>query len=273
MTMGPKTILSTDPAGFSEFKRALADDMAKTGWHFHIAGNGPFDRFQVLGERGCGTNVIRKTVQDALQIKRTEALGWKHGVPNMIALPPTFLTICAVRAPQKWAHSLYKRPWHAAPSVQSLGFAEFLRTPWQSYVDKLSHFDGIAPRLQPLGEELQWDRHPITGAQYENIFAMRTLKQRALLGLPTRGASVVYVSLDAFNAAPEAFLADLSASCRLDHTTQGYAPVERRMGNRWTAAVEDRAPAPETWAEDDVTWMHSQLDPEIETALGFTATP
>jgi hypothetical protein len=258
-----------DPSGFTKFKRTLATDMAKTGWHIHKSGDGPFDRFQVLGERGCGTNVIRKTIQDALQIKRTEALGWKHGVPNMIALPPTFLTICAVRAPHKWAHSLYKRPWHAAPSVQSLGFAEFLRTPWQSYVDKLGHFDGIAPRLHPLDEELQWDRHPITGERFENIFAMRNLKHRTLMSLPARGGSVVYVSLDAFSAAPEAFLSDLSNTFGLGATAQGYTPVERRMGNRWTAAVEGRAPAPDTWADEDTAWMHSQLDPEIEAALGF----
>lgn len=260
-----------DPAGYDAFATVLAADMAKTGWHFHHATNGPFDRFQVLGERGCGTNVIRKTVQDALKIRRTEALGWKHAVPAMIAIPPTFLTICAVRTPEKWAHSLYKRPWHAAPAVQELPFEEFIRSPWQSYVDDLGHFDGIAPRLHPLGEELQWDRHPVTGARYANIFAMRNLKHRALMSLPERGASVVYVSLDAFNAAPEAFLADLSETFALGYTDQGYAPVERRMGNRWTAAVKDRAPAPDAWAADDLAWMHSQLDPALEATLGFAA--
>lgn len=260
---------SPDPAGYDAFLQALRADMATTGWHIHRAHDAPPDRFQVLGERGCGTNVIRKTVQDALQIQRTEALGWKHGFPSMIAIPPTFLTICAVRAPDKWAHSLYKRPWHAAPHVQANDFATFLRSPWHSVVDKLGHFDGIAPRLHPLGEALQWDRHPITGAPFETIFAMRNLKHRALLGLPARSASVVYVSLDAFNAAPEAFLAELGAAFNLRATERGYAPVERRMGNRWTAAVEGRAPAPEAWSETDLAFMHSQLDPQLETSLGF----
>lgn len=267
--MAPDTILASEPSGYAEFTRKISADMVKTGWHFHKAHNGPFDRFQVLGERGCGTNVIRKTVQDALRIKRTEALGWKHGFPSMIALPPTFLTICAVRAPHKWAHSLYKRPWHAAPHVQALGWHDFLRSPWESTVDKLGHFDGIAPRLHPEGCELQWDRHPITGARFDIIFAMRNLKHRALLSLPARGASVVYVSLDAFNAAPEAFLSDLSAAFGLAPSAQGYAPVERRMGNRWTAAVEGRSPAPDTWDKADLDWMHSQLDTEVETTLGF----
>jgi len=258
-----------DPSGFDAFCAKLATDMAQTGWHFHRAHDGPLDRFQVLGERGCGTNVIRKTMQDALQIKRTEALGWKHGFPAMIALPPSFLTICAVRDAQKWAHSLYSRPWHADASVQALGFSEFLRAPWMSRVDKMGHFDGIAPRLQPLGEELQWDRHPLTGARFDTIFAMRNLKHRALLGLPERGASVVYVSLDAFNAAPEAFLADLAAAFSLAPTAAGYAPVARRMGNRFTPAIADRAPAPADWAAADLAWMHSQLDPAIEATLGF----
>jgi len=269
MTISPEPA----PPGFDAFATNLASDMAATGWHIHKAQDVRFDRFQVLGERGCGTNVIRKTVQDALKIRRTEALGWKHAAPAMIAIPPTFLTICAVRAPEKWAHSLYKRPWHAAPAVQSLGWHDFLRSEWQSYVDDLGHFDGVAPRLHPLGHELQWDRHPITGARFENIFAMRNLKHRALLSLPTRGASVVYVSLDAFNADPQAFLADLSTTFELGYTDQGYAPVERRMGNRWTAAVKDRAPAPEAWAAYDLAWMHSQLDPQIESLLGFNPAP
>lgn len=258
-----------DPTGFDAIAAQMAPDMATRGWHFHKAGDGPFDRFQVLGERGCGTNVIRKTVQDALSIRRTEALGWKHGVPAMIALPPSFLVICAVRAPHKWAHSLYKRPWHATEAMQRLGWADFLRSPWASCVDKLGHFDGIAPRLHPLGHPLQWDRHPVTGEAFANIFAMRNLKHRALLGLPARGASVVYVSLDAFNTAPEAFLADLAAAFGLRFTERGYVPVARRMGNRFTPAVEGRAPAPDAWPPEDLAWMHSQLDAATETALGF----
>ena len=50
---------------------------------------------------------------------------------------------------------------------------------------------------------------------------------------------------------------------------RGYAPVERRMGNRFTPTMDDRTPAPGTWDDADLAWMHSQLDPEIKTTLGF----
>lgn len=265
MTMAP----DLEPAGFREFCARMAPDMAQRGWHFHKVTDGPFDRFQVLGERGCGTNIIRKTVQDALAIKRTEALGWKHGVPAMIAIPPSFLTICAVRAPLTWANSLYKRPWHADPSVQALDFATFLRRPWRAYVDKIGHFDGIAPRLHPEGHEMQWDRHPVTGARFSNIFAMRNLKHRALLSLPARGASVVYIALDAFNANPQNFLKDLSEEFGLSYSAGGYTPVARRMGNRFTPAIKDRAAPPEPWPDADIAFMHSQLDPTLERVFGF----
>ncbi|KIN72202.1 hypothetical protein [Sulfitobacter guttiformis] len=258
-----------DAPDFEAVAAQIAPDMARTGWHMHHATSAQVDRFQVLGERGCGTNVIRKVVHESLRIRKTEALGWKHGFPQMIALPPTFLTIIAVRNPRSWAHSLYKRPWHAVDSVQALGFSDFLRSPWHAYVDKLGHFDNIAPRLAPHNQPLQWDRHPITGAAFPNIFAMRNLKHRALMGMPTRGASCVFVSLDAFNAAPQAFLADLAKTFALAPTERGYAPVARRMGNRFTPVVSDRAPAPETWMEADLEWMKSQLDPATETALGF----
>ena len=211
---------ATDTPDFTELAGKMSAPMATTGWHLHRANDAQVDRFQVLGERGCGTNVIRKIVHESLRIRKTEDLGWKHGFPHMIACPPTFLTIVAVRNPRSWAHSLYRSPWHADASVQQLNFPAFLRAPWQACVNKMGHFDHIAPRLQPLNHELQWDRHPITGARFDNIFVMRNLKHRALLSLPARGSNVVYVSLDAFNANPQAFLKDLA-------TTFTLAPTER----------------------------------------------
>ena len=74
---------------------------------------------------------------------------------------------------------------------------------------------------------------------------MRNLKHRALLGMPARGASVVYVRMDAFNAYPEAFLADISAAFDLDPTRRGYAPQTRRMGNAWNKTAEARHPLPD----------------------------
>ncbi len=260
MTMG-------DTATSAEFA-ALAQDMATQGWHFHRDGDGPFDRFQVMGERGCGTNVVRKSITKTLQIARTECLGWKHGVPIMVGLPPSFLTVCVVRNARSWATSLFKRPWHAEVSLQNLDFRDFLRTPWQGEIDNMNHFEVVHPELKPLGQELQWDRHPITGRRFANIFEMRNVKHRGLLSFLDRGCSVAYVTLERFNADPVAFLHALGEAYGLAHTPRGYRPITRRMGNQWRASV-DRAPAPDTWDAADVDWMNTQISPELEQVFGL----
>lgn len=261
------------PPDYPDFLTRLGRDMSTQGWHFHRAPHsGPFDRFQVLGERGCGTNVTRKIIDNTLALHRSEALGWKHNIPSMIALPPGFLVICAVRAPAPWARSLYRRPWHGAHFLQALDFSTFIRTPWQGHIDNETQFEGIPPGLRPQGLELQWDRHPITGARYDTIFAMRNTKHRALLSLPARGASVAYVALEAFTARPRQFLEGLRTAFDLTPTGKPYRPIKRRMGNRWTPAIEGRAPLPDPLPQADLDWMHTQLDPQIETALGFAPT-
>ncbi len=247
---------------------AMARNMAIEGWHFHRATDGPFDRFQVMGERGCGTNVVRKSITKALRIARTEALGWKHGFPMMVGIPPTFLTICAVRAPKPWASSLYQRPWHAPAGVQQRSFADFLRSPWQAEIDNMNHFEQVHPQLAPLGQELQWDRHPVTGHRFANIFEMRNAKHSGLLSFVNRGASVAYVALDRFNADPQGFLDALAAAFDLAGTERGYRPITRRMGNLWSATVP-RPDISATWAPEDIAFMNDQLEPRIESLFGF----
>ena len=122
---------------------------------------------------------------------RTEALGWKHSFPYMISIPESFLVVCVVRNPGDWARSLYKRPWHSNPRLQTFDFHQFIRSPWESIADREADFENINADLEFAGTEIQWDRHPITGAPFANIFEMRNLKHRALLSMPARGASVV----------------------------------------------------------------------------------
>ncbi len=257
------------PIGSDDFVARMTADMRNTGWHIHKAHETTINKYQILGERGCGTNIVRKTMQRTLKIMRTEALGWKHSFPFMISIPESFLVICVVRNPGDWARSLYKRPWHSNPRLQTLDFHQFIRSPWESIADRETDFENINADLEFAGTEIQWDRHPITGAPFANIFEMRNLKHRALLSMPARGASVVYVRMDAFNAAPEAFLADISAAFSLNPTRRGYAPQTRRMGNAWSKTAETRAPLPEDWSLEDAEWMYSQLDPQIEDILGF----
>ncbi|MEL7133668.1 MAG: hypothetical protein AAGK77_14795, partial [Pseudomonadota bacterium] len=240
--------------------KAMRTAMADTGWYMHRNTDTPCDMFQVLGERGCGTNVVRKSITKTVKLFRTEALGWKHGFPMMVGVPRSMVVVCVVRDAFDWATSLYKRPWHADDSMQSLSFSEFLRAPWHGVIDRTADFEMIHPELQVDGELLQFDRHPITGSGFANIFELRTTKSRALLGLLNRHCNIVFVRFEAFRDTPEAFLDDMRASFDLAGTERGYRPITRNMGNRFRPSVKDRPDPPATWQTEDRAWALSQLD-------------
>lgn len=250
---------------------ALASNMATKGWHVTRADDTPLEWFQVMGERGCGTNVVRKSISKTLRVTRTEALGWKHGFPHTIGLNPNTLVVCVVRDPQAWAQSLFKRPWHAHPDVQARDFNDFLREPWIGHIDQLSHFEMIHPELSIDQRELQWDRDPMTGKRFANIFALRNAKHRGLLSYLNRGVSTAYVRLEVFNENPLGLLEELEATFSLPQTERGYRPVTRRMGNNWNASVE-RDTSLDGWSDADIAFMHDQLEPQIERLFGYGLT-
>ncbi|MEM8656223.1 MAG: hypothetical protein AAGF36_15935 [Pseudomonadota bacterium] len=252
---------------------AMRTAMADTGWYIHRNSETPCDMFQVLGERGCGTNVVRKSISKTVKLFRTEALGWKHGFPVMVGIPRSMVVVCVVREAFDWATSLYKRPWHADDAMQSLAFSDFLRAPWHGVIDRTSDFEMIHPELQVDGHMLQFDRHPITGAGFSNVFELRTAKAQGLLGLLNRDCNVVYVRFEAFREAPEAFLNDLRTTFDLQGTERGYRPITRNMGNRFRPTVRRRPDPPATWDIKDRDWALSQLDPDLEANFGYRYTP
>ena len=166
----------------------------------------------------------------------------------MVAIPERLLVICVQRGLFGWTSSLYKRPWHADAALQALPFSEFIRTEWRSVVDRTSDFEMVHPEIMADGQPLQFDRHPITGAPFANIFALRTLKAQALLGMENRGCDVVYVQLEAVQRDAEGFIMALGAAFDLEGTERGFRPVTRRMGNRFRPSVKGRPPAPENLA-------------------------
>ena len=98
---------------------AIPDSFASTGVFAHRVTSEPPEMFQVIGERGSGTNVVRKLIDKNIASFRTEALGWKHGFPRMLAVPDNLLTIVCIRNAESWALSMHKRPWHADPRSSS----------------------------------------------------------------------------------------------------------------------------------------------------------
>lgn len=247
----------------------VREDMNDTGCFFHRAHDVTQTQFQVLGERGSGTNLVRRLIDLNCEITRTEALGWKHGFPISVGIPDTLTAVCVFRNAADWAISMYKRPWHAHPDLQALPFSDFIRAEWHAVIDRTGDFDLVHPELHVDGAELQYDRHPLTGKRFENLFALRRAKIAGHLGMLKRGCNVTLLRMETVLEAPEAFMFAFQTAYRLTPKTESFRSEARRMGHRWKPSVPDRAPPPERLSEADHAFMVSQLDTAVEAYLGY----
>lgn len=246
----------------------LPADFRETGLHVHRVNSVSPQQFQVLGERATGTNVVRKLIEKNVSLTRTEGLGWKHAMPHMAAIPDECLVVCVVRNAESWAKSMHKRPWHAHPRMQELDFSHFLRSEWVSIVDRLQDFEEISPELEVQGQILQYDRHPINGLPFENLFQLRRLKLESMLGVLNRGCNAVFVQLEMVQANPEQFVKSMRQVFDLTSPAPRFKPVTRRLGNRFRQGTK-RPQTPEVIPELDRGFMKRQLDLAIETSLGY----
>ena len=251
----------------------LPDDFAtlftQNGWYLHRANDAPLTQFQVLGERACGTNMVRKAIEKNVDFERTEGFGWKHAVPHMVAIPEGTLIVIAVRNAASWALSMHKRPWHSHPDLQALEFPDFIRAEWRSIVDRPTDFEELHPELAPrvAGAELQYDRHPITGQRFANLFELRNLKQAAYLGMLNRDCNVLVVKAELVQIDQVGFVAWLIEHFDLPLKGLRIKPVAQRLGNRFNRSTHVETPS--DLGPKDHAFMMQVLDLEMESALGY----
>lgn len=243
--------------------------MTTHGYTFHrLDGDAP-TMFQVLGERGCGTNVIRKTIEKNTHLFRTEGLGWKHGFPGMVAIPRDLIVVCAFRHAAAWALSVHRRPWHLDPALQPLGFSDFLRSEWRTIVDRPRDFEQIHPETDVAGQPLQFDRHPLTGKRFENLFALRRAKTAAFMGIANRDCSYAWVQLETLRSGPETFINRFQQAYGVPAYRDFFRPVNRHLGGRFNASVPKRPKTPDQMSDDDMAFLRANLDLDAEAQLGY----
>jgi hypothetical protein len=246
----------------------ISRQFEEKGWHIACRHGTP-RLIAVFGERSSGTNFVKRVIGRNSVLSPTEDLGWKHGVPSMAAIPPDIAIVVAVRDARAWSLSMHAKPWHCPPAMQRLGFSEFIRSEWATVADEAKYF----PQVKAMGGEgfdLQIDRHPITGARFENLYALRRLKLQAHLSFLNRGCTVVFCRMEAVQAAPEAFVDDIHKGLDLPPPPQAYRPVVKRLGSKFWPAVEHRPATPARMPEEDLAFLRANIDPDLERALGYS---
>lgn len=244
----------------------LPEDFARTGLAVHCNGTPP-RRFQVLGERSSGTNFVKRLLTRNSTMEPTEALGWKHGHPSALAIPADFAVICVVRNAADWARSMHAKPWHATPALQAMDFADFLRAPWDTSIDRARYFDN---QIDLVGQPLQADRDPVTGRLHGNLFALRRAKLAGLLSYFERGCTCAMIRTEAVQNSPETMVERLVAGLGLPPCSTPFRGVTRRLGAKFKPAVAGRPATPAGLSTEDREFMKSELDVAVEARLGYT---
>ncbi len=246
----------------------IPDDFPETGFYAARQPAQQITRFQVVGERSSGTNFVSRLLGRNSGLRGSGVLGWKHGFPRPKPIPADLAVICTVRRADKWALSMHAKPWHTVPALQSLEFGDFIRAPWETVFEHGKYFPG-AKKAGIIGQPLTFDRHPDTGAAYDNLFALRRAKLAAMLGYLDRDCMCVLICMETAQLAPEATLDALYAVLGLPPRSAAYKPVKKRLGSKFTPAIADRPDTPKRMGSKGMTFMRGQIDTELEARLGY----
>lgn len=219
-------------------------------------------RLQVFGERCSGTNYVAQLLRRNLGIEPTDAFGWKHGWLDRLQGPaPDTLFVVVHRDPFDWVRSLQRMPWHAAPALQGLPLAQFVRTPW--WCEWGQHMD-LAADDPRRGTEMLHERDPATGQRFANVLALRTAKHRAWGTLPERVQHVAILRYEDAAESPGRAVRELAQRFGLRRW-----PWLRGVAGEKGGPQKFVAKAPQPIAEAELTWIVSQLDPELERRCGY----
>jgi len=229
----------------------------------------------VFGERNSGTNLAHTLLQRNIPAfadspgdrigKYGFRYGWKHGFPQMLAAPRSTLAIGLFRYPETWLRAMHRRAWHATPALKAFSFSEFIRAEWQTRVDE-RNFGVDEPDPRALSE-LQWDRHPITGARFAHLPALRNAKTAGFLSLPQRFANCLLIRHEDLQAAPEQFVTFVAEAFQIAQRDV-FQPVTERRGKPSDGTFSQVAHAPLTVQDQEFVW--SQLDHAQEKRLGYS---
>ncbi|MFW2587171.1 hypothetical protein [Sagittula sp. SSi028] len=245
----------------------IPDGFVDTGWHFGPAAVPP-RRYQVFGERSSGTNFVKRLIGRNSALTPIEALGWKHAVPHMTAIPADVAVVVCVRDARSWSRSMHAKPWHTPPVMQALDYSAFIRHPWDTVADHKRYFPQVAEH-GGTGQPLQHDRHPLTGAVFQNLFELRTVKLQAHLSFLNRKCTVILCRMEAVTAAPQDFLRSLHDTYGLPSAQENYRPVVKRLGSKFRASVETRPDTPRDIPAEDLDFLRQNIDLDLEAKLGY----
>jgi len=249
------------------------------GLHANAKNSVPITKVFIIGERCSGTNYTTDLVINNFYLNKI-GIGHKH-FPPWYELPmkcylgdPRYYTfedvddclfIVIFRDPYDWMRSFYAKPYHADCSLKRISFSEFIRAPW-----RFKQNDCVMQKEFAFNSFV--DKDPVDGSEFENILKLRTAKIKTMLLIRDRAPNVYYINYEIVRDYPQEVLAEISTLFNVIPTSS-YKPIvyQCKGGKIKAKTYEEKTYAP--ISNEDLIYINSQLDPEVEGKINYTLKP
>lgn len=227
------------------------------------------ENFQVFGERRSGTNAVEDFIVANTNLSARRNFGWKHGVPSFPIYPLSTLFIVVVRDPIDWFSALYRNPFEVKGSIADLDYSSFLRAEWQCvYRPRMSRWDLVGydvDKQNGKGEELQLERHPLTGKRYRNVVELRSVKLLGHLSFLERGINTIAIRFEDFLADKVGFIETLWEAFEIEI----HNPIKEQKSYVGPKFKRRKVVIPDPLPSNDLDFIMSQIDLDLENRCGY----
>lgn len=246
--------------------------LARDGVVLNRANDEPITNYCVRGERSSGTNFLDALMASGTSLEMT-IMGWKHGFYRPTMQNPQLLVMGVIRHWKPWLVSMFRKPWHTSREMHSKTFSEFIREPWESYMVPENTF-GLA--RHKLGHIIYNDRDPVTLGQLPNVMQLRNMKTRNLFGIFNLNCNFILMKYEWLNDDPSRLSTMLRDQFGIEVETD-FSPIENRFADVYDMFSAFRPEGTDSFraediAEHDLDFIRDQLDPRLETMLGYDLT-
>ena len=227
--------------------------------------------FQVFGERNSGTNFLEHLIERNTSLKAVRHYGWKHGFPVSIAYHPQSLILLIYRDPVNWLVSMFNSPYASLDCVNLSNFSSFIRSEWGSFLRWHSNerWGGtwnatIVPGLD--GQECVFDRNPITGERFTDVFELRWYKLVCGLSLRNRECNFIALPYEGVSNHRQSFIKYLRTLIG-DEESDRFDPIVKKVSPK--SARRRPLFRREMIETEDSSYISRKLDHSLERAVGY----
>ena len=221
--------------------------------------------FCILGERNSGTNFLHSAIKLNFELKYKK-ICHKHfwRIENQLSLLKNTAILVIVRNIHDWINSMYQSTFHLQPELKNpKNKFDFLNKQfWSVYDDVNEHGNWY-------DQEIQEDRHLVTGARYKNIFQARYTKYNQILKLLTNDNSHIYLlKYEDLNEGYDKNLRLISAHYNLKFNDSVINKVNTYRGFKKSEKMINIQSKPKIFTELEIT-SHPDFSLNNEMQLGY----